>query len=75
MNPQALRSWRKRHNLTQIDAAKILGYSKTNVYRWESGDLPIPKVVSLACEVLDARAVMDQLEAALIQRHQSTENE
>lgn len=68
------RRWRKRKAYTFDTAALSLGISRRTVAYYESGDLPIPRLVALATRGLDAPEVDDdskeltQLNAALGQR-------
>lgn len=68
------RRWRKRKAYTFDTAALSLGISRRTVAYYESGHLPIPRLVALATRGLDAPEVDDdskeltQLNAALGQR-------
>ena len=59
MTPAAFKDWRLRNDLTQREAAEILGYSPRWVRAWESGfeapDKPaiIPRAVCLACWAIE----------------------
>lgn len=44
-----LRAWRDLHNLTQAEAAYILGISLRQYSNYEQGLSPITKAVKLAC--------------------------
>ena len=59
MTPQTFRDWRLRNDLSQVEAAKLLGYSERWIRAWESGfeapDKPavIPRAVRLACWAIE----------------------
>ena len=42
IDPDSLKNWRRRRNLTQRDAAKRLGVSAGAVDNWENNRRPIP---------------------------------
>ena len=42
LTPPDIWNFRKRHNLTGADLARILGVHKSQVSRWETGQRPIP---------------------------------
>jgi DNA-binding transcriptional regulator YiaG len=47
MDRMTLKAWRRDNELTQQEAADLLGTTKTSVYRWESGQRePIPDTVA-----------------------------
>jgi hypothetical protein len=48
-------SWLKRRELTHEEAGRALGLSRATSSRYASGTTPIPKVVELAIEALEAR--------------------
>lgn len=35
-----LKAWRIKHNVSQIEAAKLFGTSQQNLQRWEDGTVP-----------------------------------
>lgn len=56
MTPADLRAFRKRLGLTQTEAAEAMGLTKQAIYLYESGRNPIPRLVELACEAIEAKA-------------------
>jgi DNA-binding XRE family transcriptional regulator len=36
-------SWRKKYNMTQVEAGLALGVSRRTWQYWESGNYPVPK--------------------------------
>lgn len=42
--------WRKRNRLSLDKAAEALGLSRRTIAYYEKGELPVPKVVGLACK-------------------------
>jgi DNA-binding XRE family transcriptional regulator len=57
MEPQDLKAWRDRNNLTQQDAADALGISRRTLVAYEQGESSIPRVVEYACNWLDRNPV------------------
>jgi DNA-binding transcriptional regulator YiaG len=53
MTPDELKAWRKRLGLTQKKAAEALGVNLATLAKWETGRLPISKVVALACRAVE----------------------
>jgi transcriptional regulator with XRE-family HTH domain len=53
MEPQDLKAWRDRNNLTQQAAADALGISRRTLVAYEQGESDIPRVVEFACAWLD----------------------
>ena len=53
MTKDELKSWRKRHKLTQAKAAEMLGYSLPAYQAWEYGTNRIPLLVAKFCAVSD----------------------
>ena len=53
MEPQDLKAWRDRNDLTQQDAADALGISRRTLVAYEQGESEIPRVVEYACSWLD----------------------
>ena len=49
MTPAALLAWRKRHRLTQAEAARLIGISVRQLARYEAAHAAIPCVLALAC--------------------------
>ncbi len=57
MTADELRALRKRLGMTQVQLAEALGLSASSISNYEgarSWGLPIPRVVVLACETLEA---------------------
>jgi transcriptional regulator with XRE-family HTH domain len=52
MKPEELKKIRLRLDLSQESMATRLGLHKNTVYRYETGQRPIPKVVTLAVRSL-----------------------
>ena len=58
-NPLALRALRTKAKLrTRLQAATFLGVTENTVYRWETGRVPVPKMVTHA---LEQRIVMQKM--------------
>lgn len=55
MSPADFLAWRRRLGLTQHQAAEALGMSRAMIANYEGEKYPIPRVVELACEALEAR--------------------
>jgi hypothetical protein len=53
MEPEDLKAWRERNNLTQQDAAEALGISRRTLAYYEQGESNIPRPVEYACKWLD----------------------
>jgi transcriptional regulator with XRE-family HTH domain len=53
MEPQDLKAWRDRNDLTQQDAANALGISRRTLVAYEHGESDIPRLVEFACNWLD----------------------
>ena len=47
--------WRKKHGLTQIELAKMLGVTKPCISMWESGKRHIPSFLHLALKCLKVK--------------------
>lgn len=47
-------------DMTQADIAKELGLNPNTVSRYETGGLPVPKVVELSMEALEKRYIENQ---------------
>jgi DNA-binding XRE family transcriptional regulator len=45
MTPHKLRSYRRKHDLTQKQLADRIGVNQSSVAKWELGTHPIPKWV------------------------------
>lgn len=54
MNGEQLRTWRTKHNLTQLQLAELLGTTANTIARWERGETTIqhPKILELALKSL-----------------------
>ena len=55
MTPEQLKKLRASRTLTQEGLGKLLGVTKTCVYRWEAGLRHIPSFLHLALECLDRK--------------------
>lgn len=56
MTGEQFKVWRSNLGLPQSGAAEALDLALNTIQAYESGELPIPKVVELACKALmDAR--------------------
>lgn len=55
MNPEELIAWRKKHGLTQIALANMLGVTKPCISMWEAGKRHIPAFLHLALECLKVK--------------------
>jgi DNA-binding XRE family transcriptional regulator len=53
MEPQDLKAWRERNDLTQKSAADALEISRRTLVAYEQGESDIPRVVEYACNWLD----------------------
>jgi transcriptional regulator with XRE-family HTH domain len=51
--PEDIRAWRQRLGLTQTQAGDELGVTLRAIQHYEGGTRPIPRVVELACWVLE----------------------
>jgi transcriptional regulator with XRE-family HTH domain len=54
MTPAAFTAWRKSRYSSQAAAAKALGLSPRAIFAYEKGETPIPLVVELAIQALNA---------------------
>lgn len=50
-----LRLWRRRLNLTQVEAAKVLELSRRQIQYYDTGEEPLPRVVELAMMAVEDR--------------------
>lgn len=50
MTPDQFSRWMDALNLTADQVSAELGISKRTIYRYRSGEWPVPKVVALACQ-------------------------
>lgn len=55
MEAVALKTWRKAHELTQVQLAELLGVSPLAVSFWERGARRTPALLPLALEALESR--------------------
>jgi DNA-binding XRE family transcriptional regulator len=54
MSAEAFRGWRERRAYTLDAAARALGLSRRMIAYYEKGERPIPRVVALATQALEA---------------------
>ena len=68
MKPEAFRDWRSRNDLTQREAAELLGKSPRQIRYYEAGTdqrgnkATIPRAVWLACWAIDCLTTWGQEE-------------
>lgn len=62
MTAAILKSWRLRLGLSQKAAAEALGVSLRMLQYYESGDMPIPKTVALACAAVAAEPPLEAID-------------
>ena len=53
MTPDEIRTWRKKHNLSQEKLARLLDMSTAAVVAWEGGTRRPPGILKLALEALE----------------------
>ncbi|UUX52097.1 helix-turn-helix transcriptional regulator [Nisaea acidiphila] len=58
------RKWRKRHGMSQVNAAEALGLTGRTVQNYESGEQEIPRTVMLAMRGYDASPELQRPRAA-----------
>lgn len=63
MTPDQFRTELERLGLTQVGAARVMGYDPRTVRRWASGSLEVPRVVELLLPLMTPEAA-----AALLAR-------
>jgi transcriptional regulator with XRE-family HTH domain len=51
-SPDGLKAWRAARGLSQRELGELLDVTNMSVWRWESGAVPIPRVVELALHYL-----------------------
>ena len=52
MTPDSLQAWMTRLNLNKVQACHALGISRMRLDRYISGQVNIPKSISLACAAI-----------------------
>ena len=55
MDGDTFRRKRERLGLTQEELAKRLDIARMTIYRYESGEKPIPKVVEMALQLIESQ--------------------
>jgi hypothetical protein len=55
MRAAEYRAWLDKRKLTHEAAGEMLGFSKATSSRYASGGIPIPRMLELAIEALEAR--------------------
>jgi len=53
MNPEELKTWRKKNGYSQLELANILGVTNICISRWENGAREIPSFLHLALRCLE----------------------
>ncbi len=66
MTKTEFNTWRSNYNLTPEQAAKVLGTSRANAFKYANGSRPISKPVAFQCEVIDLLTIKKSLK--LIQK-------
>ena len=66
MNKEQFKKWRKKHNLSQSEAAITLGLKRRMIQYYEKGkkgekDVKIPKYIKLACEAIDLKRKLKKM--------------
>lgn len=79
MTGKELKIKRMTLEMSQADIAKELGLNPNAISRYETFDLPVPKIIELSMEALDIRCInqaMKELEEKYIEdiHHTHTEN-
>jgi DNA-binding XRE family transcriptional regulator len=49
-----LKEWRERQDLTQGDAALLIGCGRRSLQKWEAGENNVPHYIGLACSAVAA---------------------
>lgn len=57
MTPDELKAWQAEHGVTVAQLAAALGRGERAVYRWRSGEVPIPGSVVLAIRYMEREGV------------------
>jgi len=52
---EAFNAWMQRNGLSAAAAARALGLTRRTIVYYHTGQKPIPQVVGLACEAIEAR--------------------
>jgi transcriptional regulator with XRE-family HTH domain len=55
MDAETFRRKRERLGLTQEELGKRLDIARMTIYRYESGDRPIPKAVEMALQFIESQ--------------------
>lgn len=53
MTGESMRAWRRRHGLTQAQAAECLGLQPVTISQYERGVRRLPNTVALLCATYD----------------------
>lgn len=68
MSPEQFKAWRKRRQLTQVEAAKLLHLSPSTIMAYETAPShpakhrPVPALVERFLKALDAEATLRRLQ-------------
>jgi len=57
--PAGLRTWREAHELSQRELGELLEVHNLTVYRWEAGQVAIPRTVELALLYLNEHGIKE----------------
>ncbi len=60
MTARAIREWRRRLALRQVDAADFLGVTDRMLRNYERNRWPVPRKIALACKAVEA-AMSDKM--------------
>ncbi len=66
MTKDEFNTWAEKYKLTTEQAAKVLGTSRANGFKFASGDRPVSKPVAYGAEVIDLLSEKESLK--LIQK-------
>ena len=66
MNNEQFKKWRKKHNLSQSEAAITLGLKRRMIQYYEKGkkgekEVKNPKYIKLACEAFDLKKKLTKM--------------